>query len=109
MRIPLSLIILSTTLATSGCVLSVGHQPDGSVIAAHWIDLQANRKLAQAIRSNLEGDPVTHGAGLSVKVEDSNAYLGGATNKPEILARAVTLALETPGVESVRCEVTVIK
>ncbi len=109
MRILFFLMMIVTTLATGGCVLSVGRQPDGSLIAAHWIDLNGNRKLAQLIRTNLDGDPATRGAGLSVKVEDSKAYLGGATSKPDVLARAVTLALQTPGVEGVRCEVTVVK
>jgi hypothetical protein len=104
-----TLVAVVMTLALSGCVLSVGRQPDGGHFAAHWIDLNANRKLAVLIRDKLENDPVTRGAGLSVKADDGIAYLAGSMSNPDLLARAVTLTLETEGVTSVRCDVTVIR
>jgi len=104
-----NLFVLAIILALGGCVLSVGRQSDGSHFAAHWIDLNANRKLADLIRANLENDPMTRSARLSVRAEGGNAYLTGVAGKPDMLARAVALALDTPGVESVRCELTVVK
>lgn len=103
------LILIAVLLVLSGCVRSVGCQPDGIHFATHWIYLDANRKLEALIRNHLENDPVTRDPGFSVKAEYGTAYLAGATSKPDVLASTVKVALETEGVEIVRCDVIVVK
>lgn len=108
MRRILTVLFLSAAmLSLSGCVLAF----DGSENGASWHDSQSDgdSSLSRAVRARLDGDPVTQAAEFTVTSEHGRVYLDGVTARPEVLAKAVEIALETPDVKSVRCHVTVIK
>ena len=106
-RILPALFLSAAMLNLSGCVLAF----DGSENGASWHDNQrdGDSSLTRAGRARLDGDPVTQAAEFTVTSEHGRVYLGGVTARPEVLAKAVEIALETPDVKSVRCHVTVIK
>jgi len=108
MRRLLTAVALSAlVLNLSGCVLAF----DGSENGPGWHDssTDGDSSLSRAVRARLDGDPVTQGAELTVTSEHGRVYLDGVTSKPEVLAKAVQIALDTPDVKSVRCHVTIIK
>lgn len=94
-------------LNLSGCVLAF----DGGDSGPGWHDSgsDGDGSLSRAVRARLDGDPVTQGAELTVTSERGRVYLDGVTARPEVLAKAIQIALDTPDVKSVRCHVTVIK
>lgn len=100
-------LLLAAWLA--GCELSVERQPDGRHLAAHWIDFGVDRRLTEAVKSQMTADASLRGSDFVVTSEDGHIYLEGATSNPEILAKAVAVALSTPGVDSVRCRVTIVQ
>ena len=106
-RILTALFLSAAILNLSGCVLAF----DGSENGASWHDSQSDgdSSLSRAVRARLDGDPVTQTAEFTVTSEHGRVYLDGVTAKPEVLAKAVQIALDTPDVKSVRCHVTVIK
>jgi osmotically-inducible protein OsmY len=109
MRRILTAVILSATLLDlGGCVLAVGNGDDSGE-GSSWSSNESHSSLARAVRAGLDGDPLTQDAELSVSTDDGRVYLSGTVTKPEILARAVEIALATPDVKSVRCRVTVIR
>jgi hypothetical protein len=104
-------LLLSLSLANlGGCVLAVGNGDDASDSDSSWHDTSSGSSLARAVRARLDGDELTHGADLSVSSDSAGrVYLGGITSNPEVVGRALKLALDTPDVKSVRCRITLIK
>jgi osmotically-inducible protein OsmY len=107
-RIVMAAALAALVLNLSGCVLAVGDDA-GSGASSSWNSRDDDSSLARAVRQRLDADPLTQSAELSVTTERGRVYLDGVTSKPEVLAKAVEIALETPDVKSVRCHVTVIK
>lgn len=94
-------------LNLSGCVLAF----DGGENGSGWHDssTDGDGSLSRAVRARLDGDPVTQEAEFTVTSEHGKVYLDGVTAKPEVLAKALQIIIDTPDVKSVRCHVTVIK
>lgn len=107
----ITVLILSLSLANlGGCVLAVGNGDDGSDADYSWHDSSSSSRLAEAVRAKLDGDELTHGADLTVRSDNAGrVYLHGETSNPEVVSRALRLALDTPEVKSVRCRITLIK
>ncbi|WP_266171378.1 BON domain-containing protein [Dyella subtropica] len=84
------------------------HSAD-SRVGVHWLDLNADNKLSQAVRGRLADDPMTRDAKLSVHSDEGHVMLTGFTTNPEVLAKALTLTLDTPGVSDVHSGVTVAR
>jgi len=77
--------------------------PTADILTHAGSIFDADHRLTDAVRTRLNGNAITRGSDLSVNSEEGHVYLGGVTNSPEILSRAIAVALETPGVDSVRC------
>ncbi|HEV2111483.1 MAG TPA: BON domain-containing protein [Gammaproteobacteria bacterium] len=94
-------------LNLGGCVLALDSEGDSH--SSSWSSGESDTSLARAVRARLDGDPLTEPAEFTVTTEHGRVYLDGITDKPEALAKAVQIALDTPDVKSVRCHVTVIR
>jgi|SRR5579859_268806 len=99
--------LVALMLNLGGCVLAL--DSEGDAHSSSWSSGESDTSLARAVRARLDGDPVTEAAEFTVTTEHGRVYLDGTTDKPEALAKAVQIALDTPDVKSVRCHVTVIK
>lgn len=107
-RILTALVLSIAVLNLSGCVLAVDGSDSGS---SSWHDnaTDGDSSLSRAVRARLDGDPITQAAEFTVTSEHGRVYLDGVTDKPEVLAKAVQIILDTPDVKSVRCHVSIIK
>jgi osmotically-inducible protein OsmY len=91
-----------------GCVLAVGNGDGGD--DSSWTSSDArDSSLARAVRSGLAADPATHEADISVAAEHGRVFLSGTVHSPEVLEKAVQIALGNPDVTSVRCHINVIR
>lgn len=106
-RILTAAALCALMLNLGGCVLAF--DDEGHADSSSWRSDGSDSSLARAVRARLDGDPVTQQAELSVSAEHGRVYIDGITAKPDVLARAVQIALDTPDVKSVRCHVTIIK
>lgn len=105
-RILTALVLSVSVLNLSGCVLAF----DGGENGSAWNESRdSDSNLSRAVRTQLDSDPVTQSAEFTVSSKHRRIYLDGITDKPEVLAKAIEIALDTPDVKSVRCHVTVIK
>lgn len=108
MRRLLTAVALSAlVLNLSGCVLAFDGSENGP--SSSWSNRDEDSSLARSVRARLDADPLTQSTEFTVTAEHGRVYLDGVTAKPEVLAKAVQIALDTPDVKSVRCHVTVIK
>ena len=105
-RVLTAAALAALLLNLGGCVLAVG---DGGDSGSSWSHSDDDSTLARAVRVRLDEDPLTHASEITVSADHDRVYLDGVTSKPEVLAKAVEIALATPDVKSVRCHVTVIK
>ncbi len=106
-RVLLAMTVGVLMLNLGGCVLALdGGSNSGS---SSWSSGAPDSTLARAVRARLDGDPLTQPAEFTVTTDEGRVYLDGVTDKPDVLAKAVQLALDTPDAKSVRCRVTVIK
>lgn len=106
MRRVFATLILCTVIAgLDGCVLAVGNDGDSS----GWSHGDTDNSLARTVRASLDSDPVVHAADITVRAEHGHVYLSGTTHSPDALTKALQLALDTPDVKSVHCDVTVIR
>ena len=105
-RIVTAAVLAASMLNLGGCVLAVG---DDGGSGSSWSSHDEDSSLARAVRARLDGDPVTQSAEFTVTAEHGRVYLDGITARPDVLAKAVEVALGTPDVKSVRCHVTVVK
>jgi hypothetical protein len=97
-------------LSLGGCVLALGNDSGEGYTDSSFSTAESSGGLARAVRARLDGDALTQGADLSVSSDGhGRVILGGVTSRPEVLARAVELALATPDVKSVRCRITIIR
>lgn len=106
-RLLTALTLSLALLSLGGCVLAIGN--DGGDDTAWNSSDYRDSDLARTVRKSLEGDPVTRDADITVGAERGRVYLSGTVNSPDVLTRAVQLALAAPDVKSVRCRVTVIR
>ncbi len=106
-RLFTAMALCALMLNLSGCVLAF----DGGESGSGWHDsgTDGDGSLSRAVRARLDGDPVTQAAEFTVTSEHGKVYLDGITTKPEVLAKALQIIIDTPDVKSVRCHVTVIK
>ena len=106
-RLLTAVALCALMLNLSGCVLAF----DGGDSSPGWHDSSndGDSSLSRAVRARLDGDPVTQDAEFTVTSEHGKVYLDGVTAKPEVLAKALQIIIDTPDVKSVRCHVTVIK
>lgn len=111
MRRLLTASLLSLALLNlGGCVLAVGNGDDSGSDDYSWHDSSSASNLATAVRVKLQDDALTHGVDLQVSADSSGrVYIRGMTSNPEVVSRALQLALDTPDVKSVRCKIIVIK
>lgn len=105
-RLLTAMMLGALVLSLSGCVLALGDSSGPNT--SSWNSHDDDSSLARAVRVRLDADPLTQSAELSVSTERGRVYLDGVTSKPEVLAKAVEIALGTPDVKSVRCHVTVV-
>lgn len=106
MKRALATLVLCGSLASlGGCVLAIGNDAGDS---SSW-NGSSDNSLARAVRARLDGDQQLHDLDLRVSTEHGRVYLTGNLADPQLLAHAVQVALDTPDVKSVRCDVTVIK
>lgn len=110
-RILTASLLSLALLSLGGCVLAVGNGDDsGSDTDYSWHDSSSASSLATAVRVKLQDDALTHGTDLQVSADSSGrVYIRGMTSNPEVVSRALQLALDTPDVKSVRCKIIVIK
>ncbi|HEX5340662.1 MAG TPA: BON domain-containing protein [Gammaproteobacteria bacterium] len=104
------LVVLASIL--SGCILVIpddGDSPHGHWSRSHASADTADRDLAQAVRTSLEGDSQTRAAAISVHSSRGDITLQGSVADAGVLGRAVALAASTPGVQKVVCEIVVLK
>lgn len=106
-RILTAAALAALMLNLGGCVLAL--DSDGDSHSSNWSSDESDTSLARAVRARLDGDPLTQPAEFTVTTDHGRVYLDGITDKPEVLAKALQIALDTPDVKSVRCHVTVIK
>ena len=100
-----TLVLCGSLVSLGGCVLAIGNDAgDGS----SWSGSSDN-SLARAVRGRFDGDQTLHDLDLRISTEHGRVYLTGNLSDPQLLAHAVQLALDTPDVKSVRCNVTIIK
>jgi hypothetical protein len=103
-RVLVTLTLCAAMANLGGCVLAVGNGDGGD----DWSSSSHNdSSLAHAVRASLDTDPATHEADLSVSADHGRVYLAGTVHSADVLSKAVTLALNTPDVKSVRCRITV--
>lgn len=108
MKRALAILVLSgTLLSLGGCVLAVGNDAGGD--DSSWSTGSSDNSLARAVRARFDGDTQLHDVDIRVSTEHGRVYLSGNISDPQLLAHAVQVALDTPDVKSVRCNVTVIK
>ncbi|HET7922163.1 MAG TPA: BON domain-containing protein [Gammaproteobacteria bacterium] len=103
------LILVVPILAMlGGCVLAFD---GGDSSHGHWSNYSSDsdRALAVAVRNNLDDDSQTRAAAIRVYSDDGDITLRGRVKDASTLARAVSLALATPGVDKVVCEIVVDK
>lgn len=106
-RVLTAAVLCALVLNLGGCVLAF--DGEGHSDSSSWNSSDSDSSLARAVRARLDGDPVTQPAEFTVSAEHGRVYIDGITAKPEVLAKAVQIALDTPDVKSVRCHVTIIK
>lgn len=106
-RVLTAAALCALVLNLGGCVLAF--DGEGHSDSSSWSSSDSDSSLARAVRARLDGDPVTQPAEFTVSAEHGRVYIDGITAKPEVLAKAVQIALDTPDVKSVRCHVTIIK
>lgn len=106
-RILTAAALAALMLNLGGCVLAL--DSDGDSHSSNWSSGESDTSLARAVRARLDGDPLTQPAEFTVTTDHGRVYLDGITDKPEVLAKALQVVLDTPDVKSVRCHVTVIK
>lgn len=94
-------------LNLGGCVLAF--DGEGHSDSSSWSSSDSDSNLARAVRARLDGDPVTQQAEFTITAEHGRVFIDGVTARPDVLAKAVQIALDTPDVKSVRCHVTIIK
>ena len=102
----LSIVIL---MSVNGCVLSLGSHADGGHFSAHWIDFDADKKLSDLVHLRLQQDPLTHDSTIYASADEGHIYLIGSSSRTEVLSRAIEIAKSTEGVDSVLCQVTIVK
>ena len=105
-RVLVTLTLCAAMANLGGCVLAVGNggDDDGST----WSSSDArDSNLAHAVRASLNGDATTQYADLTVATEHDRVRLTGTVHSSEVLAKAVQLTLDTPGVRSVSCHIVV--
>ena len=93
-RILMAMTVGVLMLNLGGCVLAL--DSEGNSGSSSWSSGDADTSLSHAVRARLDGDPVTQPAEFTVSTEHGRVYLDGVTDKPEVLAKAVQLALDTP-------------
>jgi len=104
-RILVTLTLCAAMANLGGCVLAVGN--DGGDDSS-WSSSDArDNSLAHAVRASLNGDAATQYADLTVSTEHDRVRLTGTVHSTDVLAKAVQLALDTPGVRSVTCRIVV--
>ena len=103
-RVLVTLTLVAAMSSLSGCVLAIGN---GDSDDTTWSSSHADSTLAHTVRSNLDADPATREADLSVSADHGRVYLEGTVHSAETLSKAVEIALATPDVKSVRCRITV--
>lgn len=106
-RVLYAAALAALLLNLSGCVLALGEGGDNG--SSSWSHSDDDSTLARAVRVRLDEDPLTKDSEITVSADHGRVYLDGVTSKPEALAKAVEIALNTPDVKSVRCHVTVVK
>ncbi len=104
-RVLVTLTLCAAMANLGGCVLAVGN---GDGMDDSWnSSSHSDSSLAHAVRASLDTDPATHEADLSVSADHGRVYLEGTVHSPEVLSKAVELALNTPDVKSVHCRIVV--
>ena len=106
-RVLTAAALCALMLNLGGCVLAL--DSEGNSGSSSWSSGDSDSSLARVVRARLDGDPVTQPAEFSVTTEHGRVYIDGITSRPDVLAKAVQIALDTPDVKSVRCHVTIIK
>ncbi len=69
----------------------------GSAVA----DATADARISAAIKAKLAADPELSALGISVNTTAGRVTLAGTVASPDLIGRAMTLALETDGVDGV--------
>jgi osmotically-inducible protein OsmY len=106
-RVLYAAALAALLLNLGGCVLELG---EGGDTGSSWSHSDSDDStLARAVRVRLDEDPLTKSSEITVSADHGRVYLDGVTSKPEALAKAIEIALDTPDVKSVRCHVTVVK
>lgn len=105
-RVLVTLTLVAAMASLNGCVLAIGN---GDSDDTSWSSSHGDSALAHAVRANLDADPVTRGADLTVSADHGRVYLEGSVHSTEVLSKAVQIALDTQDVKSVRCRITVIR
>lgn len=105
-RILVTMSLCAAMANLGGCVLAVGNGDGGSDSSWSSSDI-SSRDLAKAVRQNLNADPVTEAADITVSADHDRVRLSGTVHSADILEKAVQHALDTPGVAVVNCRILV--
>ena len=105
-RILVTMSLCAAMANLGGCVLAVGNG-DGGPDAGFSAADSTSSNLAKAVRHNLNSDPVTEAADLTVYADNDHVRLTGTVHSTDVLEKAVQLALDTPGVAVVSCRIVV--
>jgi osmotically-inducible protein OsmY len=106
-RILVTMSLCAAMANLGGCVLALGNG-DGSNGDASWSSSDStSSSLAKAVRANLNSNPVTEAADLTVYADHDRIKLTGTVHSSDVLEKAVQLALDTPGVAVVNCRIVV--
>lgn len=107
-RLVTAITVSMVLMNLGGCVLAVGNGDGGD--DSSWSSSDSrDSSLARTVRQNLESDPATHDADISVSAEHGRVFLTGTVHSPEVLEKAVQIAFSDPDVTSVRCRIVVIR
>jgi len=91
-RIPPRVLVLTLTLAIAGCAFTSGSSRESVGEMIHSIS------VSNTIQFRYQGDPVLAPLGLKIETYRREVFISGLVQNDAQRARAVAIALDTPGV-----------